>query len=194
MKKIKAIGMSGVVIAAGLAGAGIHDALTEPDTVTVEKQVAVPGPVRVVEVNNTVTETKYVEVPDEEAQEKLTILESAYERLTDEELDYDELVLEDAAIESAQAEFEKRIRDLLDLQHDEEVKVIKYFDEEASVSEAGRIIDGKEKEVLISEADFKVRVEISDNDSSSLHEFQVEYELDYESDGDEDESFDVTLL
>lgn len=190
MDKIKAGLVAGSIIVAGFAGAAIHNGLTEPEVI--EVPMPVPGPVEIVEINNTVE--KLVEVPDQETQEKLAILEGAYERLTDERIDYDQLVLEDAAIENAIAAFEDKAGSLLDIQFDEDYTIVQFYDEQSDVDEVERVIDGRTQEVLVSDVDFKVRVEISDGDTTTTEEFRVNYNLDYESNGDEEISFNVNTI
>jgi hypothetical protein len=186
-----------VIAALVVGGLGGSIAFPQTEEVVTEKIVLVDKPVvteKIVEV--TVVKEVPVVQPAAPVQDSLefkalmaeySALARKYEALTDEDVNLDDLALELEAIDAAKSLVQGDYKHLfLDGYKPSEVSFIKFYDEDATVDEVRRLVDGRYRDFDKREATFTVKVKYSDSDGTVYQRFDVTVIFDIDTDGEED--------
>jgi len=192
-----------VAILSCLAGAfAFPTTVTETvyEEVEVEKIVEVPVEVEVIKEVEVPVEV-LVEVPYEnttkleELQARYDNLQRRFEMLIDEDIDEDEIEAELDAIERAKEELEDEWKFLfiIDDYKPSELEFVKFYDEDASIREVRRWVDGKRVYYDKAKVSFEVKVRYSDSDGTEYERFDVEVTWDLDEDGVETSEIEFEL-
>lgn len=197
------------VVIALLVGVGVG-AVAFPRIVTVEKALppVVTEKVVTIEVPKEVVKEVPIACPAPptlnvtQSEEFKTLLAEykalakKYEAATDEYIDLDDLALEQDAIVRAEATLREEYKHLLltGSYTPSHTTIVKYYDEDASVTTVRRYIDGRYRDFKLAEAYFSVKVRYEDNDGIEYKNFAVKVTFDVDSGGEEKVDVEVDPL
>lgn len=185
-----------------LAVGSVAGAFIFPTTVTeyetVVEQIEVPGETIVVEVPVEVVKEVTVEDTEriEELEAELEALVLRYEQLSESRYDADDVLNELIYINEAKEVFQSDF--FYELQWKDyklsETEIVKFYNEEVSVSDVDRWVDGKLIEYEQATVEFRIKVAYEDEDGLEYRRYDVELVWDIDSDGVEEAEVDLWVV